>query len=201
MLSFNPYEVLGIGEDATPAEIKRAYRRLVKKTHPDSGGSTEEFRRVNEAYLILSDPEKRDYYDKTGDVKDDGPDRSVEIIVELFNTMLEQDIPLHVDYIQLLKETLKETIKKLKDRVMHNEDKQKRFEAMTIRFKTKKKAKDNIFLSILKGKIANLQLDTERMLKSIIESERALEVLDSYIFLADKAPEVEPTFFRVRFND
>lgn len=64
------YEVLGLGKNATDAEIKSAYRKLAKKYHPDlnPGDKTaeEKFKEVNEAHDILSDPEKRKRYDQFG---------------------------------------------------------------------------------------------------------------------------------------
>ena len=64
------YEVLGLGKNATEAEIKSAYRKLAKKYHPDlnPGDKTaeEKFKEVNEAHDILSDPEKRKRYDQFG---------------------------------------------------------------------------------------------------------------------------------------
>jgi len=50
----SPFEVLGVDRDAGPREIHRAYRRRVKETHPDQGGSAEAFQRVREAYEELS---------------------------------------------------------------------------------------------------------------------------------------------------
>lgn len=65
------YEILGVSRDASQEEIKRAYRRLAKKYHPDiskDGGSAEKFKRIAEAYEVLSDPEKRAQYDRFGHV-------------------------------------------------------------------------------------------------------------------------------------
>ena len=70
------YEVLGIGRDASPAAIKKAYRKLAKKYHPDSnvGNAKAEqmFKEVTEAYGILSDPEKKKLYDQFGHAAFDG---------------------------------------------------------------------------------------------------------------------------------
>ena len=57
------YNTLGIAKDATPDDIKRAYRSLASKHHPDKGGDTATFQKVQEAYATLSDPEKRAAYD------------------------------------------------------------------------------------------------------------------------------------------
>ncbi|NYE94983.1 hypothetical protein FHU41_001204 [Psychromicrobium silvestre] len=58
------YEVLRIAVTADQQEIKIAYRRAVRTAHPDHGGSSEEFRRVSEAYQTLSDPDLRKAYDR-----------------------------------------------------------------------------------------------------------------------------------------
>ena len=64
------YEVLGVNKSATDAEIKSAYRKLAKKYHPDMNPgdkeAEEKFKEVNDAYAVLSDPDKRKKYDTYG---------------------------------------------------------------------------------------------------------------------------------------
>ena len=63
------YEVLGVSKDASQDEIKKAYRSLAKKYHPDvnkASDAAEKFKEVNEAYEVLSDPQKRSTYDQFG---------------------------------------------------------------------------------------------------------------------------------------
>jgi len=65
------YQILGVGKDATSDEVKKAYRRLALKYHPDKGGGAElekKFKEVNEAYQVLSDENKRRQYDQYGQV-------------------------------------------------------------------------------------------------------------------------------------
>ncbi|MGE5297653.1 MAG: molecular chaperone DnaJ [Acidobacteriaceae bacterium] len=61
------YSTLGVGKNASADEIKKAYRRLAHEHHPDkSSGDAEKFKKVNEAYQVLSNPEKRQQYDRFG---------------------------------------------------------------------------------------------------------------------------------------
>ncbi|NNJ94633.1 MAG: DnaJ domain-containing protein [Halobacteria archaeon] len=63
------YEIMGVARDATQDEIKRAYRKLARKYHPDVSKETDaeaRFKEVGEAYEVLKDPEKRAAYDQLG---------------------------------------------------------------------------------------------------------------------------------------
>lgn len=64
----NYYEVLGVSREASPAEIRNAYRTLAKDRHPDRGGSPEEFSRLQEANAVLSDPNRRRQHDEALDL-------------------------------------------------------------------------------------------------------------------------------------
>ena len=70
------YEVLGVQKNATEADLKKAYRNLAKKYHPDMNpddkDAEQKFKEVNEAYGVLSDPDKRQKYDQFGHAAFDG---------------------------------------------------------------------------------------------------------------------------------
>jgi molecular chaperone DnaJ len=72
------YETLGVVRNATSDDIKRAYRRLARKHHPDvaddKAAAERHFKEINEAYEVLSDPQKRAHYDRFGTVENGASD-------------------------------------------------------------------------------------------------------------------------------
>ncbi|OGI16488.1 MAG: molecular chaperone DnaJ [Candidatus Moranbacteria bacterium RIFCSPHIGHO2_02_FULL_40_12b] len=69
----NYYEILGVSKNASDDEIKKAYRKLAHKYHPDkAGGEESKFKEINEAYQVLSDKAKRQQYDQFGRTFDQG---------------------------------------------------------------------------------------------------------------------------------
>jgi len=66
MNSQSPYDILGVPRDAQDQDVKKAYRKLAREHHPDKGGDAEKFKKVQEAYEILTDPQKRQNYDQFG---------------------------------------------------------------------------------------------------------------------------------------
>ena len=70
------YEVLGVDRNADSAAIKKAYRKLAKKYHPDTNAgdphAEQMFKEATEAYEVLSDPEKKKLYDRFGHAAFDG---------------------------------------------------------------------------------------------------------------------------------
>jgi len=88
------YAVLGVARDASEAEIKRAFRELARKHHPDVATKSddgERFREINEAYTCLSDKDARARYDRWGHVDDDGTgglSAVMDAATELINDVL-----------------------------------------------------------------------------------------------------------------
>jgi curved DNA-binding protein CbpA len=88
----NPYDVLGVPPSASDDQLRSAYRKLARSTHPDSGGNGDEFAQVSRAYAILRDPEMRKRFDETGSIDEVSPltvrQRMIQIIADMFSNAL-----------------------------------------------------------------------------------------------------------------
>merc|ERR1719426_222912 len=80
------YKLLEVDKNATEPEIKKAYRKLAVKHHPDKGGDPEKFKEITRAYEVLSDPDKRSKYDKYGEegLEDGGGGDPTDIFNAMF---------------------------------------------------------------------------------------------------------------------
>lgn len=70
------YELLGVARDAAPSDIRKAYREMSKKAHPDGGGSAEQFALVKTAVDVLTDDERRASYDRAGSFEETEVDQT-----------------------------------------------------------------------------------------------------------------------------
>lgn len=113
------YDTLGVGKDASPDAIKKAYRKRASKAHPDHGGTAAEMAKVNRAMQVLSDPQRRESYDRTGS---DGNEMTVEKEAEdlLMGAMsMSLDVP-QGRFIQAVSESLSGMGAKLQSAVKGN---------------------------------------------------------------------------------
>lgn len=88
----DPYRELELDRDATTEEVKRAYLRRAMKTHPDVGGTSEAFIKTKRALAILSNPQKRQRYDATGDVEEEQPDNTRSAALQIIEAFMNEVI-------------------------------------------------------------------------------------------------------------
>lgn len=120
MTEFDPYRELGVGPTAGDKEIKAAYKRRAKETHPDTGGSAEEFEKVGKAYRLLTDETARERYDKTGSTEHQADNTLANAINTLgfrFAAALGHPNAERVDIVRLVRDSVVNDIKKQKGEI------------------------------------------------------------------------------------
>ena len=103
------YETLGVARDADGETIKKAFRKRAKETHPDKGGSKEQFLEVRRAFKTLGDDEARAHYDETGrDAEDRGEENQAEAMLcgMMLQTIAEAPCVDGLDLVRLCAENI-----------------------------------------------------------------------------------------------
>lgn len=95
-MKIDPYATLGVDRDASPEDIKSAFRAKAKETHPDAGGDAKDFEKVKLANIVLVDPARRAKYDNTGTIDEDTPENPLAQSVSIIMRFIDQVIQEHV---------------------------------------------------------------------------------------------------------
>jgi hypothetical protein len=114
------YEQLGLTNEATSEEVKKAYRKLAKENHPDTGGDEETFKKIAEAYGVLSDGTKRDRYDRGEPVEAESKEgRARRNLCKMFDTIINSDLfdPASANIPVLINGEINETLLKMESDV------------------------------------------------------------------------------------
>ena len=195
-MRFDPYEVLGLKCTATSAQIKNAFRKRAKATHPDHGGSSEEFSKVMRANLILSDTERRKKYDTTGEVDDRQPEQSVPAammhIIGFFSAAItfassQNHEAFTLDLVDAAKQNFTNNI----DQLEKNKKVPLKSIALTNKMLKQLKAKSetDILLVALRNNIREFELTIRNLDNTIEQFKDAIVLLRDYKFMAEKMPE------------
>lgn len=160
------YETLGVQPDASPEEIKAAYRVAASKAHPDKpGGSDEAMQKVNRAHDTLRDPQARQRYDETGS---DREPPSIEVkarsvFAQMLEAVIESESALNL--VDAIKGKIKEVGHKLDGQQVQANRKRERLTARRAKVRTKDGA-ENLVHGIIDAKLEGL----DRQLQAITES-------------------------------
>lgn len=197
MSKFNPYETLGVSKEATPEEIKKAFKKEAKKTHPDAGGNPDDFNDTRRAMAILSDPKRRERYDRTGNDEETVEDRaSIRIIAELVEAVAEHDdFDVTDDLVEIMKKLINERIAKITIGIGGLKAKVNRQNKLLKRFKKKNKnsEKSDLIGAMFKSKIIDLEEAIRDLEKQKSDHKEAHSIVSDYEFETEK-PENGPNY-------
>lgn len=183
------YEILGVSRGASQEEIKKAYKKLAQKLHPDKGGSAQEFQDLQEAYSVLGSEDSRKVYDAGGSM-DKGPDlrqRAMQELAGLFSTMMaSREIPPYVNLVNEMRNQVKNAI--VQRRNMRADIKRERRKIKMVRSRLKAK-EGSMLLQMLRQK----RVEVWRAYRSVQQDLKMLDLvlvlIDDYEYEADSQPQ------------
>jgi curved DNA-binding protein CbpA len=189
---------LGVLPDATPAQIRRAYRLAAKRAHPDVGGSREEWSAILEAYETLIDDRRRRIYDETGEVEPGAVDnhyaqllmRLTVAMDEIAANSLRQGPPFtHVDWVGSLRASFRAKIQQGRQSVIEQGKLAREWEAVAKRLSTPPG-----MLNVLRGLAEGKARDCTRRAGEAESEIRQYEEVIELIATATCAPGQMPVF-------
>jgi curved DNA-binding protein CbpA len=179
----NYYEILGVSQDATQAEIKKAYRRKSSENHPDKGGDAETMAQVNRAYECLGDVGRRRIYDETGaDGQPTDQDRdAVSDVLSLLLRLIDAH-NIESDLVALVQEQIRSAITQQKSMRINIERKQERLRRAAKKLKHKNAAADQhgLLTHLLFDRADSMDAEIEATKQNVERMERALALVSDY---------------------
>jgi len=180
------YDILGVGRDASQAEIQAAYRQKARKYHPDAGegSDAEKFRAVNEVYEVLSDPDKRRFYD-ANDFYDPTFDEGIAeaaAILFLASVKRHRGDPVKITIDNLFGEVASYRVRKA-----GLEQEVKKMSAALLRLSSRDKRKQEKLVGVILRSISELEADIMAMKRKIVVGDAIREYLTDIVWKPDEA--------------
>jgi len=203
--SLDPYAELGVPKDASTVQVRRAYRARAKKVHPDAGGSAPEFERARRAMIVLTDPVKRERFDRDGHIDEDRPDNArgnaLQVIEQFVAGVLDayvktmQNDPRHRDLMKEFRAKMDEEIGGLAGKIAVGRQVQEFVRDMASRFST-----DDPLDPIGRGfdrKLQEIETNIAAMEGAKECRKLAAEIAATYSFRMDAPPQYAPQGFTI----
>jgi len=180
----NLYKTLNIDPNATKEQIKKAYRNLAHKWHPDKeNGDKDKFTDISKAYAVLIDDTARNRYDETGQTdKIDIKKEAQKIILGIFGQIIDSnsiETLQRMDIILYMRKSINENIVNVKQSIKKIYKSEKKLSKLLKRIKHKKKKK-NIFSDLINAKLKLLSASAKKMEEQIKIFEEGLILLQEY---------------------
>jgi len=176
----NPYEILNVNKEATPEDIKKAFKKAAKKNHPDKGGDQIKMQEINKAYALLKNQDLRDKFDRTGQC-DDHVDNKQSQIAQVVASIVEQMIMQNPNSVKAFLTDLEFNNKKTIE-VDNSKLLSQRSKIETLQRRILKKPDKDIIGIMLNNKISDLNMRmkvNEEKLDNII---KAINFVKEYSF-------------------
>ena len=185
----NLYETLGVDKTASGEEIKKAYRKKSKKIHPDHGGNAMEFANVATAYRLLTNPQTRSEYDRTGDVKQFDPDKAIyDTVAGIFYQALDKAIDdlESMDILEAVREHFRESSRQGKEVRKKAEGEIEKLKKASKKLKFKKTDIPNLLQNVFDNRIQDLESKSAEVERHEFICIGALKYLENFEYAFEK---------------
>lgn len=191
------YDTLDVMRDASPEQIKKAFRRKASKAHPDREGGHAVMALINVAYETLSDPVKRARYDQSGQDNLVPPldHRAMEVIMQMFAQLI-QRAPEHEDIIELLKTSIRQNQDGMERKIKEHKSEIAAFGKRLQRLKHKGKGR-NFIADFIDQRVRQIGDQISQIEDSLTLGHRAVQLLQDY---QDTPPERQAPAMRGVFS-
>lgn len=190
----NLYDILGVPEDASQQEIRKAYKKQASIHHPDKNlddpEATTRFQAIQKAYDILSDPDKRKRYDETGSM-DSAPsirDHAIEVVAKLYLAIAESEDFRPLNYFAKIRQKLHQTKSQCETELSRLTKQLERFDYLI----DNTKASDGL-LAHLQGKRAEIAHRHSHAKEGKVVMADALEYLNECQYTGDEETTFQTT--------
>lgn len=182
------YDTLGVKEDASQEEIKKAYKKKASKCHPDKtkGKTTEEFKELTIAYEVLKDKEKREEYDDNDGIDDSVESRANQVIAQIYIELLEKSDYRLKNYFVEIKQALDNSSRVCKQDKFKLENKIEKLEYLIINTKA-----DKVFIKLITRKLKENKAKVEQADQALTIFNKALKLLKVYEYTGE-VPKANP---------
>ena len=199
------YQILGVRRSAAPEEIQRAYRRKAKTSHPDGGGSVKAFSELSTAYTVLTDPNRRERYDRTGEIEPARPNNldvsAIEVIAQKLGLIIHAECDVtSVDIDALIEQAIRADIAERNAGISSLRRAMERARRLRDRVKRKTNGEDNMLARVLDWHETTAKSHIKQSEEAVSSMERALEILKDYSF-ADDCSVATPDEISVALHD
>lgn len=179
------YKVLGVSKNATPKEIKKAYKDKSKIHHPDKESGNEDlFKKIQKAYTVLIDPLSRKMYDITGNAKEVSFEKEIQtffdtyIIPEIIN--IEKTSFERVDIIKLIHALINDKIRELENKINQSKEVKRRLELILFRKRNKFTESEDILHKLFEPHIKKAEMNILMLRAEFDFIYKVCEIMEGY---------------------
>ena len=180
----NYYEVLGIPTNASAKEIKQAYWKKAERYHPDKGGDANLFKRVSDAYEVLSDGGKRSFYDANGTIEGYKSDKDLarEKVLFVVDSIISHGSFMadYTDLIRRVREEINQATLDLRNKISQNNLLVRRYDSILGRINNAE------FITSFVGELkADMEHQNEELKKDIEIQEIMHTLIEEAVYIVD----------------